>query len=239
MADEQKAKPAAEAEARKNRLLVRVGFAGLLILILLAALALFESFTRPTAPPPPLAQQAPSPITPPPAVQPGSPPLVAEPAQEPAAEKAAEVPPAKLPAPPSEVRKADQPRAEPEGTAPPSTAPRAAEARREALAARQAAPHTAVPAKRAEELPAPPVILQTPRPSPTIAAGYVVQMGVFTNLANAEQLRAKLTLEGIPSQIEARVIVGPFMTRQEAVAAQAKLKATGLDAGMLISYKSR
>ena len=66
---------------------------------------------------------------------------------------------------------------------------------------------------------------------------YVVQMGVFNNVANAEELRAKLELAGIPAQIEARVQVGPFKTRQDADAAREKLRALGMEAGMLTAIK--
>ena len=63
--------------------------------------------------------------------------------------------------------------------------------------------------------------------------GYAVQAGVFSDPRRAEELHAKLTLEGIPSTIEARVEVGPFKTRQEAEAARAKLNALGIDAVVL------
>lgn len=66
---------------------------------------------------------------------------------------------------------------------------------------------------------------------------YALQMGVFGNMANAEDLRAKLVANGIPATIEARVSVGPFRTRQEVDAARAKLKALGLDDGLLITTK--
>ena len=66
---------------------------------------------------------------------------------------------------------------------------------------------------------------------------FALQMGVFGNLANAEDLRAKLELHGIPSSIEARVHVGPFRTREEADAARAKLKELGLDPGLLVSVR--
>jgi len=66
---------------------------------------------------------------------------------------------------------------------------------------------------------------------------FFVQLGVFSNVTNAEELRAKLELNGIPSQIEARVQVGPFASRQEAEAAREKLHALGLDGGLLISHK--
>jgi DedD protein len=62
-------------------------------------------------------------------------------------------------------------------------------------------------------------------------------MGVFNNLANAEELRAKLEMAGIPSQIEARVQVGPFATREEADAAREKLRSLGMDTGILTAIK--
>lgn len=66
---------------------------------------------------------------------------------------------------------------------------------------------------------------------------FALQVGVFANARNAEELRARLTLAGIPSQAETRVHVGPFRTRTEAVAALAKLKALGLDRSQLVLVK--
>ena len=62
-------------------------------------------------------------------------------------------------------------------------------------------------------------------------------MGVFGNLANAADLRAKLELNGITSSIEARVHAGPFKSREEAELARAKLKELGLDGGLLLTLK--
>ena len=74
-------------------------------------------------------------------------------------------------------------------------------------------------------------------PSPAaplrLYSGFALQAGVFADPRRAEELHAKLTLEGIPSTIEARVQVGPFKTREEAEAARAKMKALGIDAVML------
>jgi DedD protein len=66
---------------------------------------------------------------------------------------------------------------------------------------------------------------------------YVVQMGVFNNLANAEELRAKLELNGIPAQIEARVQVGPFSSKEQADDARRKLTALGLEPGLLMAIR--
>jgi len=65
-------------------------------------------------------------------------------------------------------------------------------------------------------------------------AGYALQAGVFADPRRAEELHARLTLEGIPSTIEARVQVGPFKSREEAEAAREKLKTLGIDSVMLM-----
>ena len=64
---------------------------------------------------------------------------------------------------------------------------------------------------------------------------FVLQMGVFNNVDNAQELLARLQKGGVPAQIEARVQVGPFKTRKEADDARAKLTAMGLDAGLLMA----
>ena len=62
----------------------------------------------------------------------------------------------------------------------------------------------------------------------------MVQVGVFANHGNAEELRNKLVAAGIPTQVETRVQIGPFEDRKAAQAAQQKLKALGLDGGMIV-----
>ncbi|MDP3289327.1 MAG: SPOR domain-containing protein, partial [Methyloversatilis sp.] len=76
-------------------------------------------------------------------------------------------------------------------------------------------------------------ITRTPPPAVSQGeiTGYRVQVGVFSSVANAEDVRAKLALKGIPSQIEARVHVGPFKSRAEADQARARLRALGMDSG--------
>ena len=66
---------------------------------------------------------------------------------------------------------------------------------------------------------------------------YALQLGVFSNLANAEELRAKLELAGVPATIEARVRAGPFASRAEADEARGKIQAMGLAQAILISVK--
>ena len=83
--------------------------------------------------------------------------------------------------------------------------------------------------------PAPPATATPPAP-PRLFSGYAVQAGVFSDAQRAEELRAKLMLNGIPSTMEARVQVGPFQSREEAESAREKLKALGID-GILLSPK--
>jgi DedD protein len=68
-------------------------------------------------------------------------------------------------------------------------------------------------------------------------SGFALQAGVFSDPRLAEELHAKLTLNGIPSTIEARVQVGPFKTREAADAAREKMKTLGIDALMLMPPK--
>ena len=81
-------------------------------------------------------------------------------------------------------------------------------------------------ARLVESRPAAPV--QPPAVS-RLFSGFVLQAGVFSSAQRAEELHARLTLSGVPSTLETRVQVGPFRTRQEAEAAQAKLKELGVE----------
>lgn len=87
----------------------------------------------------------------------------------------------------------------------------------------------------------PPVRPTSPVQPPLVArlfSGFVLQAGVFSSAQRAEELHAKLTLSGVPSTLETRVQVGPFRTRHEAEAAQAKLKELGIET-ILIPPKSK
>ena len=64
---------------------------------------------------------------------------------------------------------------------------------------------------------------------------FQLQMGVFNNLANAEELKARLDEAGVPAHIEARVQVGPFASRREAEQAREKLKSLGIEPGMIVA----
>ena len=85
--------------------------------------------------------------------------------------------------------------------------------------------------------PSPPLSRQPHPPPQSAPAGrhFILQMGVFNNVNNAQELLDRLQKNGIPAQIEARVQVGPFKTKAEADQARPKLKAMGLDAGLLMA----
>lgn len=237
----------------RGPLIKRLAVAGVLVALLLGMLAFFDYlatapdeqdaqearvFTKPVpvAPkkevsqPVTPAENLPEPPTPEPVVEPPPPPVVETlPPPEPAAKATArpeirpqtpstvtvtKVPPAAATGLP--VR---PPRAAPEESAPPETR------REEPVSAPLPVP--AKPSARViEPKPAPAVI---PPSAPRLFSGFVLQAGVFYSPLRAEELHAKLILSGVPSTLETRVQVGPFRTRQEAEAAQAKLKSMGVE----------
>lgn len=238
------------ATEQRSALLRRIAVAGMLIALLIGGLAVFDASRRanddedepltqaapPVASAPAVAAPAPPPEeTPavgvlPAALQDSPPPLPegdAPPSAEAVAQPAAEargngtppVAPSKAggAAPSSPQAPAAEP-AVPESTARPgvpAAAPEAAGVRRpvdRAARAEAAAPGAA-----------PPPLTRSP------AGGYVVQAGVFSQTTNAEELRARLALHGIPAQIETRVLVGPFRSRAEADRARAQMRALGID----------
>jgi len=210
--------PAQDEEALKKRLLNRLAIAGVVVVALLGSLAVFDAMYVASPPPQPVVKALPP----------------AEPVKEEVATVATE---------PQQVvdqeATKEEPAAVPENTA---------------IPARPLRPLTPpATARQATIRPSQPQAVARPDPSREIsetqaatgplskplsramqsARQYVLQMGVFHSVANAEELRAKLELNGIPAQIEARVQVGPFKTREEAAAAREKLRAIGLDNGIL------
>ena len=69
---------------------------------------------------------------------------------------------------------------------------------------------------------------------PLAMKGYLVQLGVFASLDNAEALRTRLEGLGIPARLESRVVVGPFPDQAAARAAQTRLREAGQDAGLIV-----
>lgn len=241
-----------EAPAAEQRgvLLRRIVVAGVLIALLIGGLAVFDASRRshddeddeapaqaavPTLPAPAAVSAVPPEETPavsalPAALEDSPPPLPEGDAAEAAATPSAST------------------TAEPAGTGAAKVLPHAQSAKVPAAAAEPAVPEaTARPgapvavsegadarrssadrAARAEPS-APPALTRSP------AGGYVVQAGVFSHTANAEELRAKLALHGIPAQVETRVLVGPFRTRAEADRARAQMRALGLEGAPLVA----
>jgi DedD protein len=229
--------------ALKRRLLNRIAVAAVVMVGLLGSLAIFDALNAP-APAPAKMAATPAAATPPKeeTVVQEKP---AEPVTEPASEAKAE---------PTQVAKAGE-EVVPESTASPGAPPlqplppekrltKPATGRTASMRPSEPVPPAASPAARpdpARELAqAPATPRRAPASRPITQAGerqYALQMGVFGNLANAEDLRAKLELNGIPSSIEARVHAGPFKTREDAELARAKLKELGLDGGLLLTLK--
>lgn len=265
----------AEEDDLKRKLVRRVAFAGLMIAMLLGALALIDYLGQPGEPPEATGPtfNAPVPVAKKEVSQPVKPvESLPEAAKEGGAEAGANAardgaqnvqnapaapsatpplppPMAEVPARPDIAAQPVLPAPDrrtaglPSRTVPPVAGrqPRVADAPAEGTSAAMAplprpaaapavheAPAAALPPPRparsvAEEVPAP----------PRLFSGYAVQAGVFSDAQHAEELRAKLTLNGIPSTLEARVQVGPFKSRAEAEAARQKLQAIGVE-GILL-----
>lgn len=219
-----------DASDIKRKLAWRMGFAGLLIVALLGGLALFDylgeqSVSEPSAPqftePVPVAKKmATQPVTPAepvPGAQPDNNNVSVPESTSPPVDKSA---PAVEPPPRPEV--AAQP-----------VLPHASQPARRPPAASGPAAQLA-PGKSAESKAAAPVFTPT-----RLFSGYALQAGVFADPRRAEELHARLLLEGIPSTIEARVQAGPFKSKAAAEAAREKMKALGIEAVMLAPKASR
>lgn len=81
--------------------------------------------------------------------------------------------------------------------------------------------------------PAPPVAEKKP-PSPPLGNGYLVQLGVFTAMENADDLRADLIARGFPAHVDGRVVLGPYPNKAAAEAARQRLKREGGPAGIIV-----
>lgn len=162
-----------------------------------------------TPPPPPEVVNAPAPAT--------APEKPAVPAEEAVSAKPAPVKPAPAPKPTAET---------PSGLR--------LDHKLTAAPARPAAPvQPPVQAKPAEPLrPVERAAVPAPARPAEVAApkGYTVQLGVFSNPANALQLQEKLAQHGIKSYTETKLNIGPFQTRAEADQALAKLRSLGISA---------
>lgn len=247
------AAPPLDDEALKERLLNRVIVAAVIVAGLLGSLAIFDTIKVPAVPasgkiaaPPVAPVVASAPATVPEAKEPAgaaenageAAPGVAQQAEAGVPERSAA--PDSLPLQPlpgeKPLTKLATGRLAMLHPAAPASIPAAtppAEPARELTRSRPAAPPSGA-THHAAERPAAfrPLTQMTER-------HFGLQLGVFSNLANAEDLRAKLEKNGIPAVIEARVRVGPFATRAEAEGARAKLKELGIDDGLLVTMKNK
>jgi len=235
---------AEDDDALRKSLLSRIAVAGVVIAGLLGALAAYDLLNKPQVPAMPKMVAAPTALTTPTApAAPAEPPVEVKDAQatEPKAGegKTADAEPAvvpehtdtpRAPAPAEKPLKAAKP-VTPPATAraaaikptPPAGAPQKPDAQREVA---RAMPERAAQAHAPASRPLTQTADTTQR--------YLVQVGVFSNHANAEELVARLQQAGIPAQIESRVQVGPFASRAEADVARAKLKSLGMADGLLV-----
>ncbi len=237
----------------RGQLVKRLAVAGVLVAILLGVLAFFDYLANP----PDEAEQAvftqPVPVAPKKEVsQPVTPTEnLPEPPPPEKEEKPAEVPPPKV-----EVQASPSVEAKPEAVQDPRPAVTKPEPAGKSIAAHAPKavpspvasvpeattapsnlppPRTVAPAEPA--LPKQPARLVESKPAAPIQpsvvnrlfSGFVLQAGVFSSAQRAEELHARLTLSGVPSTLETRVQVGPFRTKHEAEAAQAKLKELGVE----------
>ncbi|NMF90030.1 SPOR domain-containing protein [Aromatoleum petrolei] len=69
-----------------------------------------------------------------------------------------------------------------------------------------------------------------PPPGP----GYLIQLGVFLDTANAESMRRELERKGYPAHLQARVVLGPYPDRGAALAAQEKVRRERKLDGMIL-----
>ncbi|HPR06668.1 MAG TPA: SPOR domain-containing protein [Denitromonas sp.] len=231
------AKRDATPTALRSQMLRRAGIAGGLIVVLLAALAWFETSQRADdaaarpevvmAPPPPVPAVGAPPmpsaaeVEASAAAQEGLPadggvaPVAAEmnalPQPVAASERVDETPPAVVGKPRLVLKSSDAPA-------------------RVAVAD----PETPAPAPAAETAPPSPVKAVVAASKPMPRSGYLVQLGVFSTSENAQALYEKIAKMGIESHIESRVVVGPFKDRAAADAAREKLRKSGLGKGLVV-----
>lgn len=254
-----------EAGVEQGKLLRRLAVAGVLVALLLGVLGLFDYLSNPPDDDDAQVFTKPVPVAPrkevsqpvKPATDLPPPPVAAAPVEAPtppapAAEPAVPEKPATAPA------TGERPEIRPNSA---STAA-AAKPTTSVPASRPAARVTVVP----EATEAPPLALAPARPVkvdlepaahpsarivearqapvaqplvPRLFSGFVLQAGVFASVQRAEELHARLALSGVPSSVETRVQVGPFRTRQEAEAAQVKLREQGIETVLVAPKASR
>lgn len=224
----------------RKRLLKRVALATAVVVVLLGGLMFFDSMMVHT-------EKASKQIT---RIEPPTKPIEKQGDEgKPADEAAAK--PAEIAAEPAEPAK--EPIAEPERTEAPTTVSRPERPLTMPATARQAMVRSAEPAPAVQKPEPTKEIARVMPPvahlaQPTLASRpiaravestrqFLLQVGVFNNIANAEELRARLESAGVPARIEARVQAGPFASRQEIEQARERLKSLGIDPGLIVAAR--
>ncbi len=83
-------------------------------------------------------------------------------------------------------------------------------------------------AVREPVMPAPAPAAEAPKARPSGSSlGYNVQLGLFSNMGNAQKMVEELRSKGIEVHTETRLHLGPFRSRAEAEESQAKLRSLG------------
>ena len=242
----------------RSKLITRLAVAGVLVALLLGVLAFFDYlstapddsdeqvFTKPVPVAP--KKEVTQPVTPaenlPEPPLPSSPEKTAAPVEPPPAPRIEVSVPAVVEAKPEAVLEnrpkfpstaANQklPVARPPAALVPPSQPEAealAVPSRTLPAAREPVPAESLGAKpSARVLEAKPAAAVTAPAVSRLFSGFLLQAGVFSSVQRAEELHARLTLSGVPSSLETRVQVGPFKSKLEAEAAQAKLRELGVE----------
>lgn len=195
----------------KKKALARLAVAGLVTAAALAGLWWLDQGKKPSTDKVALAPQ-PAPIRPAPAPEPSLPQTE---------------PPPETPDEGGPIEPAGEVGMPQEAPPPPrvSNAPRLAQVPSEPSTPRPASPMPMAPTSPPTQAPgAPPLSL----PPISTTGSFVVQLGVFSTPARAEELVRQLKSKGIRASTETRVHVGPFLNRQEAEKAQAEMRRLGL-----------
>lgn len=223
----------------RRQLIRRMGVAAMLIVVLLAALAVFDyvntqdealvsgvQFTEPV--PVRKREAAQPPMVPPAPVEQAS----EQPSPLPAAAAAREAGTTPVLGSPSAVQSSP---VAPSVAARETALPRPSAGADMPLRAGAEAPAAAVPAAPAAVLLSPSAAL--PAGSAVSAmrpvSGYVLQSELLLDVRRAESLQAQLAQEGIPATVETRLRIGPVRTRAEVEAIRRKLKELGIETAPL------
>lgn len=224
----------AGASEMRGKLLGRLAVAGVLVAGLLGVLAFFDYLA--TAPDETEEQVFTKPVPVAPKKEASQPVTPAENLQAPPEPEKAEAPAEPPPPPKVEPHEAVEARHEHASEIRPKLPSTVGSAKKPAAPLASPAPVPEATTAPSNILPPPrPAVQAEPAPArpPAVSrlfSGFLLQAGVFSSVQRAEELHARLTLSGVPSTLETRVQVGPFKTRQEAEAAQAKLKELGIEA---------